>query len=290
MSHDVPVVSEIAALRAFVRARRAAGARIGLVPTMGALHAGHLSLVEAARRHADAVIVTIFVNPAQFGPDEDFGRYPRGLAADCAKLADVAADLVFAPAVEEIYPAGFATTVRVDGPAIVGLEDRFRPSHFAGVATVVSKLLNQAQADVAVFGEKDYQQLLVIRRMARDLDIPTQILGAPTLREADGLALSSRNIYLDPAARARASALHHALRTAAAAILAGAPVAGSLAAAHAAVAANGFEIDYIEARNAETLLPAPDLAAGPIRLLAAARLGATRLIDNIPVAPSPGVP
>lgn len=285
MSHVVPVVSEIAALRAFVRTRRAAGARIGLVPTMGALHAGHLSLVEAARRHADAIVVTIFVNPAQFGPDEDFTRYPRGLAADCAKLADVAADLVFAPTVAEIYPDGFATTVRVDGPAIVGLEDRFRPTHFAGVATVVAKLLNQAQADVAVFGEKDYQQLLVIRRMAHDLDIATRILGAPTLREADGLALSSRNVYLAPAARARAPALNRALRTAAAAILADAPVPAALAAARAAVTAEGFEVDYIEARNAETLLPAPNRAAGPIRLLAAARLGATRLIDNIPVAP-----
>lgn len=285
MSHDVPVVSEIAALRAFVRARRAAGARIGLVPTMGALHAGHLSLVEAARSEVDTVIVTIFVNPAQFGPDEDFGRYPRALAADCAKLADVAADLVFAPAVAEIYPERFATRVLVDGPAIVGLEDRFRPTHFAGVATVVAKLLNQAQADVAVFGEKDYQQLLVIRRMAHDLDIATRILGAPTLREEDGLALSSRNVYLDPAARARAPALYRALRAAAAAILADVPVEAALVSARAEVAAEGFEVDYIEARNADTLSPAPERTAGPIRLLAAARLGATRLIDNVQVAP-----
>lgn len=284
MSHDVPVVSEIAALRAFVRARRAAGARIGLVPTMGALHAGHLSLVEAARRHADAVIVTIFVNPAQFGPDEDFGRYPRGLAADCAKLADVAADLVFAPAVEEIYPAGFATTVRVDGPAIVELEDRFRSTHFAGVATVVSKLLNQAQADIAVFGEKDYQQLLVIRQMARDLDIPTEIYGAPTLREIDGLALSSRNVYLSESERARAPALHQALDAASRAIARGASIDETMAQARHAVTTAGFEIDYIEARDAQTLAPVKDGAAGPLRILAAARLGATRLIDNVAIA------
>lgn len=286
MANEMPVVATIPELRAFVRARRAAGARIGLVPTMGALHAGHLSLVEAARRRADAVIVTIFVNPAQFGPEEDFNRYPRGLADDCAKVATVAADLVFAPTVAEIYPAGFATTVRVDGPAIVGLEDRFRPTHFAGVATVVAKLLNQAQADVAVFGEKDYQQLLTIRQMARDLDIPTEVLGAPTLREADGLAMSSRNVYLDSSARTRAPALHRALQTAATAIGAGAPVKTALASAHATVAAAGFEIDYIEARNAATLLPIRDPAVEPVRLLAAARLGATRLIDNIPASPA----
>jgi pantoate--beta-alanine ligase len=288
MSNEMPVVATIPELRAFVRARRAAGARIGLVPTMGALHAGHLSLVEAARRRADAVIVTIFVNPAQFGPEEDFTRYPRGLAADCAKVAAVAADLVFAPTVAEIYPEGFATTVRVDGPATVGLEDRFRPTHFAGVATVVAKLLNQAQADVAVFGEKDYQQLLTIRQMARDLDIPTEVLGAPTLREADGLAMSSRNVYLDPSARARAPALHRALQTAAVSIGAGAPVETALAAARATVAAAGFGIDYIEARDAATLRPIGAGATEPIRLLAAARLGATRLIDNIPAPPAVG--
>ena len=178
--------------------------------------------------------------------------------------------------------------MRVDGPATVGLEDRFRPTHFAGVATVVAKLLNQAQADVAVFGEKDYQQLLTIRQMARDLDIPTEVLGAPTLREADGLAMSSRNVYLDPSARARAPALHRALQTAAAAIGAGAPVETALAAARATAAAAGFGIDYIEARDAATLRPIGAGGTEPIRLLAAARLGATRLIDNIPAPPAVG--
>jgi pantoate--beta-alanine ligase len=283
MNAQVPVVGAIDELRRYVRARRAAGERIGLVPTMGALHAGHLSLVEAARRAADRVVVTIFVNPAQFGPNEDFARYPRTLAADVDRLAGVAADLVFAPAVDEIYPPGFSTKVVLEGPATAGLEDRFRPTHFSGVATVVTKLLNQAQADVAVFGEKDYQQLLVIKRLARDLDIATEILGAPTLREADGLAMSSRNVYLSRDERERAKALHGALSEAARRILSGENIGAAMDAACAAVADVGFEIDYLEARHAETLAPVATLGEGPIRLLAAAKLGATRLIDNIAV-------
>ena len=183
MTATTAIVHSIEALRAHVAAWRQAGEGVGLVPTMGALHDGHISLVEETRRHATRVIVTIFVNPAQFGPSEDFGKYPRTLPADVEKLAGVAADLCFAPAVDEIYPQGFATRIEMDGPARADLEDRFRPTHFSGVATVVAKLLNEAQADVAVFGEKDYQQLLVIRQMARDLDIATRILGAPTLRE-----------------------------------------------------------------------------------------------------------
>jgi pantoate--beta-alanine ligase len=282
MNAKVPVVGAIDELRRYVRARRAAGERIGLVPTMGALHAGHLSLVEAARRAADRVVVTIFVNPAQFGPNEDFARYPRTLAADVDRLSGVA-DLVFAPAVEEIYPPGFSTKVVLEGPALADLEDRFRPTHFSGVATVVTKLLNQAQADVAVFGEKDYQQLLVIKRLARDLDIATDILGAPTLREADGLAMSSRNVYLSPNERARAKALHGALSEAARRILRGENIGAATGAACAALADAGFDIDYLEARHAETLAPVATLGEGPIRLLAAAKLGATRLIDNIAV-------
>ncbi len=282
MSSEVPVVHAIEDMRAFVRARRMAGERIGLVPTMGALHDGHLSLVEVARRQAERVIATVFVNPTQFGPTEDFSRYPRTLAADREKLARVAADLVFAPAVEEMYPYGFCTTVALDGPAKADLEDRFRPSHFAGVATVVAKLLNQAQADLAVFGEKDYQQLLVIRAMARDLDIPTRIIGSPTLREPDGLAMSSRNVYLTAEDRARAPALHRALSEAARRISAGEEIDPAIGWAREAVASAGFGIDYIEARDAETLTRA-ESHDRPIRILAAARLGTTRLIDNVAV-------
>lgn len=283
MSYEVPVVHTVEDMRAFVRARRAAGERIGLVPTMGALHAGHLSLVEEARRHAERVVTTIFVNPTQFGPNEDFSRYPRTLAADCEKLATVSADLVFAPAVEEMYPEGFCTTVTLDGPAKADLEDRFRPTHFAGVATVVAKLLNQAQADVAVFGEKDYQQLLVIRQMARDLDIGTRVLAGPTLRDPDGLAMSSRNVYLSAQDRARAPGLYRALSEAASRIAAGEVVGHVMGEARAAIVGAGFDIDYVEARHADTLARVARRLDGPIRLLAAARLGATRLIDNVAV-------
>ncbi|MGD9539955.1 MAG: pantoate--beta-alanine ligase [Methylocystis sp.] len=283
MTAKVAVVGAIDDLRRYVSTRRAAGERIGLVPTMGALHAGHLSLVEAARRVADRVGVTIFVNPAQFGLNEDFSRYPRTLAADLEKLSRVAADLVFAPPVEEIYPAGFSTKVVMEGPALADLEDRFRPTHFSGVATVVTKLLNQAQADVAVFGEKDYQQLLVIKRLARDLDIATEILGAPTLREADGLAMSSRNVYLAGEERARARELHGALSEAARRILNGEDIDAATRDRCARLAEVGFDVDYLEARHAETLAPVSALDEGPIRLLAAAKLGATRLIDNIAV-------
>ncbi len=283
MSYEVAVVHTVEEMRAFVRARRAAGERIGLAPTMGALHDGHLSLVAEARRHAERVIATIFVNPTQFGPNEDFSRYPRTLAADCEKLASVAADLVFAPAVEEMYREGFCTTVTLEGPAKADLEDRFRPTHFAGVATVVAKLLNQAQADVAVFGEKDYQQLLVVRQMARDLDIGTRILAAPTLRDPDGLAMSSRNIYLSKEDRARAPALYRALSEAAARIAEGEVIGHVMGETREAIVGAGFDIDYVEARHAETLARVARRLDGPIRLLAAARLGATRLIDNVAV-------
>lgn len=283
MNFPIPVVHTVAEMRAFVQARRTGGERIGLVPTMGALHTGHLSLVDEARRVAERVIVTIFVNPTQFGPNEDFTRYPRTLPADCEKLAGVAADLVFAPAVEEMYPSGFCTTVSLEGPAKAELEDHFRPTHFTGVATVVTKLLNQAQADVAVFGEKDYQQLLVIRALARDLDIATRIIGSETLRDPDGLAMSSRNVYLSTEDRARAPALHRALAEAARRIAEGEVVGHVMGEAREAIVGAGFDIDYVEARHAETLARVARRHDGPIRLLAAARLGATRLIDNVAV-------
>ncbi|MGJ0392542.1 MAG: pantoate--beta-alanine ligase [Methylocystis sp.] len=283
MSYEVPVVHTVEDMRAFVRAGRAAGERIGLAPTMGALHAGHLSLVKEARRHAERIVTTIFVNPTQFGPSEDFSRYPRTLAADCEKLATVAADLVFAPAVEEMYREGFCTKVTLEGPAKADLEDLFRPTHFAGVATIVAKLLNQAQADVAVFGEKDYQQLLVVRQMARDLDIATRILAAPTLRDPDGLAMSSRNVYLSTEDRARAPGLHRALSDAVARIAEGEAIGHVMGEAREAIVGAGFDIDYVEARHAETLARVARRHEGPIRLLAAARLGATRLIDNVAV-------
>ncbi len=280
---EVPVVDSVPALRERINHFRSKGERIALVPTMGALHDGHLSLVSEARRHAARVVVTIFVNPAQFGPSEDLAKYPRTLPVDLEKLASVEADLCFAPTLEAVYPPGFSTRVEVDGPARAELEDRFRPTHFCGVATVVAKLLNQAQADVAVFGEKDYQQLLVIERLARDLDIATEILGAPTLREADGLAMSSRNVYLSKTERAAAPALHRVLDEAARKIGAGEAIEATLARARAELTEAGFLVDYVEARHAKTLARIAGRRDGPIRLLAAARLGATRLLDNMAV-------
>jgi len=276
-------LATVEALRAFVRDCRAAGDKVALVPTMGALHAGHLALVEAARRRAERVIATIFVNPTQFGPNEDFTRYPRDTDSDLAKLAAAGADAVFLPAVEVMYPPGFATTVTVSGVS-EGLCGAFRPGHFAGVATVVCKLLLQALPDVALFGEKDFQQLKVIERMARDLDIPVAIVGVPTVREADGLALSSRNAYLNPAERALAPRLNQVLREIAEKLEAGAEAAPLLAAGGAALEAAGFApVQYLEFRDAESLQPLMR-AERPGRLLAAAYLGRTRLIDNVPVA------
>lgn len=269
-------------LRRAVAEWRSDRARVALVPTMGALHEGHLALVRLARAEAERVVVSIFVNPTQFAPNEDFSAYPRTLNDDLAKLAGLA-DLVFTPAVDEMYPPGSATTVSLAGPAAVGLEDRFRPTHFQGVATVVAKLLIQAMPDVAIFGEKDFQQLKVIARMARDLHLPVRILGGATMREPDGLALSSRNRYLSAEERATAPRLHRALQDGAAAIRAGADPAAAATAAEAALAASGFAVDYVAARHAETLEPIASPKTGPIRLLAAARIGRTRLIDNIAV-------
>jgi len=279
------IVRKIPALRAAVAGWRKRNSRVALVPTMGALHDGHLSLVRLARRRAERVVVSIFVNPAQFAPHEDFGRYPRTWKADLAKLAVERADLVFAPAVADVYPEGFATRIEPEGPAKAGLEDKFRPHFFGGVATVVAKLLIEAMPDLAIFGEKDFQQLLVIKRLARDLDIPVKILGAPTVREKDGLALSSRNAYLSAQERRRAPALHRVLVECAAAIRRGEPLDKVLAHGRAALTETGFALDYLEARHAETLAPIGSLKEGPLRLLVAGKLGATRLIDNMGVAP-----
>jgi len=277
------IFRDIASMRRKVGQWRAAGEKIALVPTMGALHAGHISLVEASRAHATRCIVSIFVNPTQFAPNEDFSAYPRTFGADRAKLEAAGAAGCFAPMAPEMYPAGFATQVLPGGPALAGLEDRFRPDHFAGVALVVAKLLNQAQADCAFFGEKDFQQLAMIRRMAADLDIATQIFGVPTLREVDGLALSSRNVYLSEEERATAPLLAKALKKAATQILAGKKPAEAAAQAAEKIAAAGFVVDYVEARHAGTLAPIDSMQEGPIRLLLAAKLGKTRLIDNLAV-------
>jgi pantoate--beta-alanine ligase len=280
MSQPV-VLNDVAALRAQVARWRAARETIALVPTMGALHAGHLSLGRLARARARRVIYSIFVNPTQFAPHEDFAAYPRTLGADMAKLAELGADAVYAPSPAVMYPAGFATTVSLKGPATAELEDRFRPTHFSGVATIVSKLLIQSMPDLAVFGEKDFQQLAVIRQMARDLDLPTVIEGAPTLREPDGLAMSSRNVYLSASERAAAPLLHRVMREAASAIAAGEAAAGVLEYSRQRIEQGGFVLDYLEWRDAATLgAPA---GRRPSRLLAAARLGATRLIDNLAV-------
>jgi len=260
------------------RARRE---RIALVPTMGALHAGHLALVKRAQRRADRVIVSIFVNPTQFAPSEDLKSYPRTFAADVEALARIGADLVWAPSMDTMYPLGFATRVVPEGPATVGLEDAFRPHFFAGVATVVAKLLVQCQADIAIFGEKDYQQLKVVTQMARDLDLKTRIVAVPTVRESDGLALSSRNTYLSAAERATAPTLHRVLLDCAGKIAAGHAIDAALTEGRRTLARAGFVVDYLEARNADTLAPVRSATEGPLRLLVAARLGKTRLIDNI---------
>lgn len=277
-------VRVIESLRAAVRDLRARGGAIALVPTMGALHAGHMALIARASEIAPRVVVSIFVNPAQFGPHEDFDAYPRREAEDAATLAAAGCALLWAPSREEVYPPGFATTISVAGLG-EALDGAARPGHFDGVATVVAKLFNEVRPDVALFGEKDWQQLAVIRRMARDLDLGVAIESVPTVREADGLALSSRNVYLSAEERARAVALPEALGEAAAELAAGGEIAVALAHARARLARAGFDpIDYIELRDAATLAPIDRLSA-PARLLAAARLGRTRLIDNVAIAP-----
>lgn len=283
-----PVILEtIAALRAWRQERRAAGKRVGLVPTMGALHPGHLSLVTGVKHAVDEAVVSIFVNPTQFAPTEDFSKYPRTFENDIKLLRETGAEAVFAPQVTEIYPAGFATTVSLEGPAKVGLEDAFRPTHFAGVATVVTKLLLQCLPDVAIFGEKDYQQLCVVRRMARDLNIPVEIIGGHTVRTPSGLALSSRNAYMSEHEREVIAPMIHATLTGCAKDLrAGGAIGTALAKARRDLSAAGFAIDYIELRQADTLaLPETDfcLPKEPYRLLFAGKLPNVRLIDNIAV-------
>jgi pantoate--beta-alanine ligase len=250
---------------------------------MGALHAGHLALVRAGRRRAPRLAVSIFVNPAQFAPHEDFGSYPRTFDTDVAALAEAGVDLVWAPTVAVMYPRGFATRIVPEGPATAGLEDKFRPHFFGGVATVVGKLLTQCMPDFVMFGEKDYQQLKVVTQMARDLDLPTRVVGVPTVRERDGLALSSRNAYLSPDQRAAAPTLHRVLKECAGRIAGGDLPARVLDEGGAAIERAGFALDYLEARHADTLRPIESRADGPIRLLVAARIGKTRLIDNIAV-------
>jgi pantoate--beta-alanine ligase len=277
------VARSVAELRRRVRAWRRAGETVALVPTMGALHAGHLALVTRARELCDRVVASLFVNPTQFGPGEDFGRYPRDESGDAAKLVAARCDLLYAPPLEEMYPLGFSTSISA-GALAEGQCGRFRPGHFAGVATVVTKLLQQAQADVACFGEKDYQQLQVIRHVVRDLDIAVRIEGVATVREADGLALSSRNAYLSPAERAVAPALQRTLRDIAQRIERGEVIAAAVADGISELGRAGFtEIDYVDAVDAETLAPLAR-ADRPGRILAAAWLGRTRLIDNVPLA------
>lgn len=284
MSAPVAIVRSVAALRAQVGDWRDQKLSVALVPTMGALHQGHLSLVRRGLELADRCVASVFVNPTQFGPNEDFARYPRQEEKDAAALTSAGCHLLFAPTVSEMYPEGFATTVSVTGVSD-GLCGAVRPGHFAGVATVVTKLLLQCLPDVALFGEKDYQQLAVIRRFARDLDIPARIEGVPTLREDDGLAMSSRNAYMTPEQRAVAPWLIRALTGVADGLRAGAKASDLCPMAASGLLKAGFDsVDYIEVRDAASLAPAETLDR-PLRILAAARLGKTRLIDNIGVEP-----
>jgi pantoate--beta-alanine ligase len=280
----LPVARNPTTLRSALTSWRRGAERIALVPTMGALHEGHLSLVRLARARADKVVASLFVNPAQFGPGEDFASYPRDEARDAVLLHGAGCDLLYAPEASAIYPPGFATTVAVSG-VTAELEGAARPTHFAGVATVVTKLLIQAAPDIVVFGEKDYQQLQTIRRLAQDLDLPVQIVAGPIVRDADGLALSSRNAYLTASQRAAAPALYRALCAAKAAIEGGERAAEAERAGRAAVLAAGFDaVDYFDLRRADDLSRlGPDNIGSPARLLSAARLGRTRLLDNVAV-------
>ena len=276
------IVRNILELRKETAKWRAEGLFSAVVPTMGALHEGHIALVREGLKHADRVVTTIFVNPKQFAANEDLGRYPRTETSDIAQLEEAGAHLVFAPAPEVVYPPGFVTSVVLSGPAKAGLEDKFRPHFFDGVATVVAKLFTQSQADFAMFGEKDYQQLRVVTRMARDLDLPIKVIGVPTVREESGLALSSRNAYLSKAEHHQAASLYQTLTQAAQKIRAGQAPTRATAAARRALTTLGFRVDYVAARNAETLA-LPKEKDEPLRLLVAAWLGNTRLIDNIRV-------
>ena len=281
MASGIPVIRAIPDLRAQVRSWRGRGESVALIPTMGALHEGHLQLVRLARSRAKRAVVSIFVNPTQFAPHEDFERYPRDEAGDLAKLAGVGCDAVWGPTLDVMYAEGFATRI-VPAGAAEGLESDFRPHFFGGVATVCCKLFTQVLPDVAVFGEKDYQQLMVVTQMVRDLDLPLEIVGAPTVREADGLAMSSRNAYLSAEERRAAPTMHRAIREVAAKVAGGGDIEEATSAAKAALTQAGFgKIDYVEVRDAVTLKPVRPDAGRPLRVLAAAWLGKTRLIDNV---------
>jgi len=277
------IARTVSALRKALLPTRRRGGRIALVPTMGALHSGHLTLVREAKRRADRVVVSIFVNPTQFAPHEDFGSYPRRFAADLTALAEAKVELVWAPSAEVMYPEGFATRLAPEGAAKAGLEDKFRPHFFGGVATVVAKLFTQVQPDFALFGEKDYQQLRVVTQMAKDLDLAVKVVGVPTVREKDGLALSSRNLYLSESERRVAPTLARVLKAAAKRITLNEPIEMVLEEGRGDIARAGFALDYLEARHALTLAPIASRKDGPIRLLVAAKLGKTRLIDNLGV-------
>jgi pantoate--beta-alanine ligase len=280
----VQIIRDLKGLHAALEKLRADGGTVAMVPTMGALHDGHMTLVHEAKRRASHVVVSIFVNPTQFGPNEDLSAYPRQEEADAKLLRAAGVAILWAPSVEAMYPSGFATSIHVAGVS-EGLCGAARPGHFDGVATVVAKLFGQVRPDVALFGEKDYQQLAVIRRLVTDIDLRVEIVGVPTARAPDGLALSSRNAYLSPEDRAAAVALPQALHSAAQAIRNGGPVAEALASARAALSTAGFaRIDYVALCDATSLAPLESLDR-PARLLAAAVLGKTRLIDNISVNP-----
>lgn len=283
MTSKLPVARTIPALRRSIVAFKSARKTVALVPTMGALHAGHLALVDRAARLADRVVVSIFVNPTQFAPHEDLASYPRRLHQDIATLARHRVDLVWAPDVNVMYPEGFATRIAPEGAATAGLEDSFRPHFFGGVATVVAKLFTQCMPDIAVFGQKDYQQLQVVTQLSRDLNLPVKIVGAPIVREKDGLAMSSRNVYLSPQERVAAPTLYRVLKDCAGKIREGGRLPDVLAKGRDAITRAGFALDYLEARQAGNLQPAASRKDGPLRLLVAAKIGKTRLIDNIAV-------
>ncbi len=283
MSRSPMIARTIPALHRALDRLRVRKATIALVPTMGALHDGHVSLVRLAKRRASRVVVSIFVNPTQFAPTEDFGSYPRTWKSDVARLAAEDVDLIWNPDVKTMYPDGFATRIVPEGPAIAGLEDRFRPHFFGGVATVVGKLFTQVRPDLAIFGEKDFQQLRVVTRMAGDLDLRVKVTGSRTVRERDGLAMSSRNVYLSPQERQTAPVLYRAMKESVRRLRAGDVVAAVMAGGAEMITAAGFTLDYFEVRHAETLAPIDSVKDGPMRILVAAKLGKTRLIDNIAV-------
>src|SRR6201991_2979250 len=283
MSRSPLIVRNVPALRRALDGLRARKASVALVPTMGALHDGHVSLVRQAKKRAKKVVVSIFVNPAQFAPTEDFGSYPRTWKADVDILAAERVDLIWNPDVKAVYPDGFATRIVPEGPATAGLEDRFRPHFFGGVATVVGKLFTQVRPDVAIFGEKDFQQLRVVTRMAADLDLGVKVIGSRTVRERDGLAMSSRNVYLSAEERQVAPTLHQAMKEAARRLRAGEELQAVQDDAVETITAAGFAVDYFETRHAETLARVTSIKDGPLRILVAAKIGTTRLIDNIAV-------